>query len=153
MILAHPIIGITLGNYFGHFWFIVLGSVLPDVDHLIIIIKNRIFSRDKIIDSLRFEEKYKISYKTKYIHSIFGAVIISIPFAVIDFKGGLYFFGAYLIHLFLDWFDIDEKQYFYPFKKKLKGFLPIFSKTEIVLTLFLFTLMILSFVYAAQNFN
>jgi len=147
MTLVHPIIGITLGNYFGHFWFIVLGSVLPDIDHLIVIIKNRIFSWDKIIDSLRFEKKYKISYKTKYIHSIFGAVVISIPFAIVNLRGGLYFFSAYLIHLFLDWFDIDEKQYFYPFKKKLKGFLPIFSKTEIAFTLFLIILMFLSFTY------
>ena len=145
MIFIHPIIGITLGNYFGYFWFMVLGSIFPDIDHLIIIIRKRIFSWNKIIDSFRFEQKYNISYKTKYIHSVFGAVMISIPAMVINFNGGLYFLAGYLIHLILDWIDIDEKQYFYPFKKKFKGFLPIFSKTEVIFTLFLVILMIMSF--------
>ncbi|MBU2474684.1 hypothetical protein KKA20_01865, partial [Patescibacteria group bacterium] len=63
MILAHYIIGVTLGNYFGNFWFIFLGSVLPDIDHLYIIFKHKIFSWREIINSIRFENKYKISYK------------------------------------------------------------------------------------------
>lgn len=147
MIIAHPILGITLGNYFfDHFWFIVLGSIFPDIDHLIVVFKYKIFRWGKIIDSIRFEEKYNLFYKTKYIHSIFGAVIVSVPLILIDFTGGLYFFVAYLIHLILDWFDIDEKQYLYPFKKKFKGFLPIFSKAEIIFTGFLIILMIINFI-------
>ena len=145
MILAHSIIGITLGNCFGYFWFFVLGSIFPDIDHLIILIKYKIFSWRKIVDSVRFEKEYNITYKTKYIHSVFGAIIVSIPVMLIDFTGGLYFFLSYIIHLLLDWLDIDEKQFFYPFKKKFKGFLPIFSKTEMIFTLFLIVLMILSF--------
>ncbi|MBU0722599.1 metal-dependent hydrolase [Patescibacteria group bacterium] len=145
MILAHSIIGITLGNYFGYFGFILLGSILPDIDHLFVILKNRIFSWRKIIDSMRFENRYKISYKTKYVHSLFGAVIISTPVLFFDFTGGLYFFTGYSLHLIIDWVDIDNKQYLYPFKITFQGVLPISSKTEIVFTLALFVLMVLSF--------
>lgn len=145
MILAHPIIGITLGNHFGYFWFLVLGSIVPDIDHLIILIKHKIFSWHKIVDSIRFEKKYNITYKTKYIHSVLGAIVISGSVMLIDFTGGLYFFVGYIIHLLIDWLDIDEKQFLYPFKKKFKGFLPVFSKTEMIFTLFLIALMIMSF--------
>lgn len=145
MILAHPIIGITLGNYFGYFWFFVIGSIFPDIDHLIILIKHKIFSWSKIVDSVRFEKKYNITYKTKYVHSFLGAIIISTPIMLFNFTGGLCFLTGYTIHLLIDWLDIDEKQFLYPLKKKFKGFLPIFSKTEMIFTLFLIVLMLLSF--------
>ncbi|MBU1349779.1 MAG: metal-dependent hydrolase [Patescibacteria group bacterium] len=145
MILAHYIIGVTLGNYFGNFWFIFLGSVLPDIDHLYIIFKHKIFSWREIINSIRFENKYKISYKTKYVHSLFGAIVISSPIMFFNFTVGLYFFVGYIIHLLIDWADIDKKQYLYPFKKTFQGILPISSKTEIIITIFLIFLMILSF--------
>lgn len=145
MILAHYIIGVTLGNYFGNFWFIFLGSVLPDIDHLYIIFKHKIFLWREIINSIRFENKYKISYKTKYVHSLFGAIIVSVPIMFFNFTGGLYFFVGYIVHLILDWVDIDNKQYLYPFKKTFQGVLPVSSKTEIIITIFLIFLMILSF--------
>lgn len=100
---------------FSWFWFI--GSVIPDIDHLIVLYRHKIFSRGKIIDTIRFEDKYNLRYKTKYIHSIFGAIVMSLPILFISREGAFYFFIAYLIHLFLDWPDLDEKQYFYPFKK------------------------------------
>ena len=42
---------------------------------------------------------------------------------------------AYFLHLMMDWIDIDEKYYLYPLKIKFKGFLPIWSKLEKILTL------------------
>ena len=145
MILAHPIIGVTLGNYFDHFWYFFIGSVFPDIDHLFVIVSQKIFSFKDIIGSLRFEKKYHLSYKTKYVHSLFGALIVSIPVAMFDVKGGLSFFIGYVIHLLLDWFDTDEKYYLYPLKKKFSGFLPVFSMTEIIFTIILFLLMLASF--------
>lgn len=137
MIFAHFIIGLMLGKFFGYPWFWFLGSVVADIDHLFVLIENKIFSWNKFVDSLRFEEKYGIRYKTKYLHSIFGAVIVSAPVFLIDIRGGLYFFVAYLTHLLIDWFDVDRKQYLYPFKKEFWGFLPIFSWQEIIFTIFL----------------
>ncbi len=137
MILAHSIVGITpiSNSEFSWFWFI--GSVIADIDHLFVLYKYKIFSWGKFIDTIRFEDKYGIRFKTKYMHSILGAVVTAIPILFISKKGALFYFVAYLIHLTLDWLDIDEKQYFYPFKKKIRGFLPVFSKPEIIFTILL----------------
>lgn len=145
MIFVHSIVGITAGNYSGYFWYWFLGSIIPDIDHLWMLYRHKIFSREKIIDSMRFEEKYGINYKTKYIHSVFGAIIFSAPVFLIDATGGFYFFIAYLGHLLLDWLDQDIKYYLYPLKIKFRGFLPIWSYPERIFTIFLLILMILSF--------
>jgi len=135
MIIAHALIGLmpVENSRFSWFWFI--GSVFPDVDHLLVIYKNRLFSLKHLIEVERFEDKYDLHFKTKYIHSLFGAIIFSIPALQINRRGGIYFFFAYLIHLLLDWPDRDEKQYLYPLKIKFRGFLPILSKWEIMFTL------------------
>ncbi len=135
MILAHIVAGVMPAENHSFSWFWFLGSIIPDIDHLFVLIKNKIFTWNKITDSIRFEDKYQIRYKTKYFHSIFGAVVVSLPVLLFGTTGALYFFIAYIIHLLLDWPDQDEKQYFYPFsKKKFRGFLPIFSKPEIIFT-------------------
>lgn len=133
MILAHAIIGIMpVEDNFSWFWF--FGSVIPDLDHIFIIFKNKFFSINKLVDSIAFEEKYNVNYKTKYFHSILGAIIVSSAVSFISLSGGIYFLFGYLLHLALDFPDKDEKQYFYPFKLKIKGWAPIFSKQEIVFT-------------------
>lgn len=151
MTLAHPLLGIVLGNHFGHFWFIFLGSVFPDLDHLAVIFKDRI-SLKKILKCFWLFErsfwpfkKYNTKYKSKYVHSILGAVVASGLASLFDFSGGLYFFIAYIIHLMIDMFCVEENQYFYPFKKKIKGFLFTPSKTEIVFTLLLVVLVMAGF--------
>ncbi|MFA6047918.1 MAG: metal-dependent hydrolase [Parcubacteria group bacterium] len=135
MILAHTIVGVAAGNYFGHFWYVLIGSIFPDIDHIFVLLKNKIFSPKRIIDTLRFEKKYNLSFKTKYVHSVFGAIVFSLPIAVFDVEGAGYFFLSYLGHLAMDYPDYDEKQYLYPLKIKFQGFWPIFSRQEILLTL------------------
>lgn len=135
MIFAHSIIGIMPVNNSEFSWFWFIGSVIPDIDHLFVLYRHKIFSRKKIIDTMEFEDKYNLHYKTKYIHSIFGAIVMSLLILFISREGAFYFFIAYLIHLILDWPDLDEKQYFYPFNKKIRGFFPILSKPEIVFTI------------------
>jgi hypothetical protein len=66
-----------------------------------------------------------------------GAIVISIPLAIINPVSARYFLFGYIFHLLIDWLDIDEKQFLYPLKTKFKGFLPIFSKTEMVVTIIL----------------
>jgi hypothetical protein len=144
MIIAHAIVGATAGNYFGHFWYFFLGSVFTDIDHLYVLIKNRIFALDRIVDSMRFEKKYHLSYRTKLMHSLLGAILFSAPLLLIDGKGAGIFFASYLGHLLLDWLDYDIKYYLYPLKIKFKGFLPIFSQQEIIFTLGLCLLFVLS---------
>jgi hypothetical protein len=144
MILAHLIVGlIPVENNFSWFWF--LGSIFPDVDHIFIIFKNKIFSLKKLTDTIANEEKYGIKYKTKYLHSVLGGIIISAVVFFVNFSGGIYFFLAYILHLTLDFPDKDEKQYFYPLKLKIKGWLPIFSKTEIIFTAILIIFLIIRY--------
>lgn len=134
MIFAHIIVGMmpVYNNQFSWFWF--LGSIAPDIDHLLVLARHKIFSWNKIVDTMKFEDKYNLKYKTKYIHSIFGAAALSLPIALLDSYGAFYFFAAYVMHLFLDWPDRDEKQYLFPIKTKFRGFLPIFSKPEKIFT-------------------
>ncbi len=138
MIFAHLLIGIILGKLFGNPLFFILGSVFPDIDHLYVIIKNKFFSFRKIIDSMKFERKFKIRYKTKLVHSLLGLIVFSTIIYFFDNKGVLYFGIAYFLHLLIDWLDIDEKYYLHPFNIKFKGFLPIWSNIEKIITLILF---------------
>lgn len=142
MILAHIVVGVfpAHNGEFSSAWF--LGSIAPDIDHLFLLIKNKIFSWKKIIKYMRFSDSHNIRFKTKYLHSIFGATLMSLPFLAIGLQSAKTFFLAYLLHLVLDWPDHDEKQFLFPMRKKFKGFLPIFSKPEIAFTL---TLIILYF--------
>jgi len=136
MILAHLIIGaMPIEDKFSWYWF--LGSVIPDIDHVFIIFKNRIFSIEKLLDTIANEEKYGIRYKSKYLHSFLGAIVLSSIIIPISHIGAALFFSGYCVHLLLDFPDKDEKQYFYPFKKKFFGWFPIFSKFEIVFTIML----------------
>lgn len=137
MTLAHAIIGAMPVNNSEFSWFWFIGSVIADIDHLFVLYAHKIFSWDKFIDVIKFEDKYGIHFKTKYMHSIFGVVVTTIPVLFISKEGVLYYFVAYFIHLILDWLDVDKKQYFYPFKKKIRGFLPVFSKPEIIFTILL----------------
>lgn len=142
MILAHIIVGITGGTYIGDPSYFFAGSVFPDVDHLYVIAKNKMYPPKKLLHSLRHEGKYGLKYKTPLLHSVFGAMLCSAPIALLSPLGAVHFLYGYLGHLVLDWVDHDEKQYLFPLKKKFRGFLPIFSKAEIAFTLALLVLMV-----------
>jgi len=143
MIFVHLLIGIILGKFFGGFPFLILGSILPDFDHFYIIIKNKFFSISKIKNSIRFEKKFGVKYKTPLLHSILGLILFSGIIYFFNKVGAFYFVIAYFIHLSIDWLDIDEKYYLYPFKIKFKGFLPIWSKSEKILTLTLLIILLI----------
>ncbi|MBI4144008.1 metal-dependent hydrolase [Candidatus Woesearchaeota archaeon] len=145
MIFVHLIFGVILGKILGNYFFFILGSVLPDVDHLYILFKNRFFSIKKIIGSIKFEKKFGVEYKTPLFHSILGLVLFSTIVYFFNNQKALYFAIAYLLHLLIDWLDIDEKQFLYPVRIKYKGFLPIWSEFEQVLTILL--LILLLFLY------
>lgn len=132
MTLAHPIIGLILGKQFGYAIPFVVGSILPDSDHLFVLIKNKHFKPSEIFDAMKYEKKYGETYKTPYTHSLLALFVMSIPIILINKPIGIAFFVGYLIHLALDMLDSDEKRLFYPFKKRVKGFLPVFSYFELV---------------------
>jgi len=144
-IIIHLVAGLLPVNNFQFSWFWLVGSLIPDIDHIFLFIQHKLFSFSKIMDATRFEEKYGIRSKTKYVHSILGAMIVSLPVILINTAGGIYFFAGYLLHLLLDWPDKDVKQYLYPLKKELKGILPIASKTEQIISYVLLLIIIIYF--------
>lgn len=142
MILAHLIVGVMPVDNSHFSWFFFFGSILPDIDHPYVLLKHHIFKWAKIVDSMEHERKYHIHYRTPYFHSFLGAAILSALVFYVDIHAGWYFLAGYLGHLILDWPDIDEKQYLYPFKIKFKGFLPVLSTFEKIFTTVLALLLI-----------
>ena len=144
MIFLHLILGLILGKLYNHTLLFVVASMLPDIDHLYVIIKNKLYNKKKLFDALKHEERYNLRFKTPLMHSVLGLIICTSLFYLFSYNLTLsvYFSLAYFSHLLLDWPDIDKKQYLYPFKKEFKGFLPIWSRAEKIATLVsLFVLM------------
>ena len=135
MIFMHLIVGIILGKIFGNYTLFIIGSMFPDLDHIYIILKNKLLSIKMIIETLRFEDKFGIKYKTPFFHSVFGLILFSLAAYLLNNEFIVPFGVSYLLHLLIDWLDIDEKYYLYPLKIKFKGFLPIGSRAEQILTL------------------
>ncbi len=143
MIFVHLLLGIILGITFKSYFFFILGTVFADLDHILVIAKNKLWGLNKIIESIRFEKKFGIRYKTPFFHSLFGLVLFSLVIFIFNQKGGMQFGAAYFTHLVLDWIDIDEKYFLYPLKIKFKGFLPIWSKFEQIITIALSIIIII----------
>ena len=138
MIFLHALLGLIVGNIYGNYALFFIGaSMLPDIDHLYLIIKHKLFPLKKAIKVLKKEEEHSIHFKTPLMHSILGLAICSLIFFIIvqNVQFTTYFALMYASHLLLDWPDIDKKYYLYPFKKEFRGFLPIWSKTEKAITL------------------
>ncbi len=143
MIFVHLLIGIILGKFFGNYSFFIIGSIFPDFDHIYVMIKNKIFSMQKIKESIKFEKKFGIRYKTPLFHSLFGLILFTVIIYFFNNTGALCFAIAYFLHLLIDWIDIDEKYYLYPLKIKFNGVLPIWSKAEQILTIILLIFILL----------
>jgi len=116
MIFVHLLLGIILGKIFGNYLFFILGSIIPDLDHIYVIIKNKLYSLNKIINTIKYEDKFGIKYKTPLFHSALSLLTLSLIVYIFNSSGALYFGSAYLLHLLIDWPDIDEKYFLFPVK-------------------------------------
>ncbi len=135
MIFLHLILGLILGKLSGAWIPFILGSIIPDIDHIYIIFKHKLLNK-KFLDTLKNEEKYKIRYKTPLVHSLLGLILFSVIFYLFtNQQSAIYFAVAYFLHLLMDWPDKDVKYYLYPWRLKFSGFLPIWSKIEQILTI------------------
>ena len=99
----------------------------------------------KYVDVLEHEDKYGIKSKTHFFHSILSLVILTGIVSLFNQKGALFFGIAYFSHLILDWIDEDEKMFLWPLKIKFRGFLPVWSKTEQVVTVITLIALIILF--------
>ena len=143
MMLIHLLIGVILGKVFGSYFFFILGSLFPDIDHVYIAIKNKLWKSKRFWDSIIYEKKYHIRYKTPLFHSLLGLAVFTSIMFIFSMRGALFFSVAYFLHLLMDWADIDIKYYLYPSKIKFKGFLPIWSNFEKISTIIIAIIMIL----------
>ena len=148
MIFLHLILGLICGKLFGNTWFFVGASMLPDIDHLYLIIKHHLFPLKKTITILKKEEEHNIHFKTPVMHSLLGLILCTLIFFVIttSTQFTFYFFLMYTSHLLLDWPDIDRKMYLYPLKKEFRGRVPIWSNGEKVITALSILILILLYV-------
>jgi hypothetical protein len=153
MIFAHLLIGIILGQLFGSTPWFVLGSLMPDIDHIYVMLRNRFWSVRKIRDSLAFEDRHGVKYKTPLLHSVFGAALLTAAVFLLHHAAAVPFSIGYLFHLFVDWPDIDEKRFLFPFGVKFRGFLPIWSKAEQVLTVLLLILLTAIYLFRANHLS
>ena len=110
------------------------------------IIKNKSLGIKNIIKSIKFEEKFGLNYKTPLFHSLIALIFFSFIVYIFNNQGAIFFGIAYILHLLIDWVDIDIKYYLWPFRIKFKGFLPIWSKFEQVLTIVLLIIILFLFI-------
>ncbi len=130
-------------NQFLFFFFVLLGSLLPDIDE----------ENSKINQWSGFIGKIvgRIFPHRGFLHSIFFFTILF--FVLKHFLGATYGYGlllGYLAHLTGDCISLAGVRIFYPFRFKIKGPLRVGSKFETVLTILLFLLVIKLLV---SNFN
>jgi len=137
MIFLHLLLGLIFGKLIGHPILFVFASILPDIDHLYLLVRHKLWRRGQLTEKIRDEGKYGLRFKTPLIHSVFGLVVCSAIFLAIFGNVSLagYFALGYFLHLLLDWPDRDKKQFLYPFKIEFKGFLPIWSNIEKIVTI------------------
>ena len=139
-----------MGKFFGHYTAFIIGAVIAVIDHWFVYARNgffnfKNFSLSRLMDVVKHEERYGVKSKSGLFHSLFGLGWMT-GLVWLFFPLEALFFGiGYLTHLILDWPDKEEKQYLYPLKIKFKGFLPIWSYGEKIVTfLFVVVLVILS---------
>lgn len=133
---THLALGLIIGKITGDYQASIIGSLLIDIDHLIPSLqkKNRVSLKE-------FWEKTKDSKDSSrsYFHSIFAWIFFSIIVCLIDYRFGLVFSLAYLGHFLLDALDDSPFYPFFPIKRfDIRGFIPYYSKKELVFSLVLF---------------
>jgi membrane-bound metal-dependent hydrolase YbcI (DUF457 family) len=126
LFITHLLAGILLANLLGHWRWIILGSVIIDLDHFIVLFRKKVYNPIKMIKHICDEEKYG-SHRTK-LHSLLGLVVIFFAIASFNLEIAKYFSIALFFHLVLDALDGSSIRLFYPLPKTVKG--PIWGMTK-----------------------
>jgi membrane-bound metal-dependent hydrolase YbcI (DUF457 family) len=141
---THLVAGMIIGKLTGDYTTSILGSILMDLDHLFSYYQAGIlFNFRKLFNMVTSRANSKIPQRN-FFHNIFFCLFLSIIILLINFKIGLIFFAAYILHLVLD--SLDDSNYYpmYPNKKiSLHGPIKYFSKQEIVIV---FVLILIFFI-------
>lgn len=137
-ITTHLALGLIIGKVTGNYSASLLGSLIIDVDHLIPIIEKKLPLSIKKIWQENKKSEISAYNSRSYFHSIFSWLFFSVLISLINVRFGLIFSIAYLGHLVLDAIDDSEFYLFYPIKNlNIKGFIPYYSRRELIFSLFL----------------
>lgn len=131
----------NIGSIVSFLPFIILGSLIPDIDSHSSIIRSRnvmIISWISIITLLYLSNDnivsagiitttilsiiYSNAKHRSIAHSFFGMFLLMISVSLISFTGMLWFTLGYVIHLILDSLTVKGVPLLYPFEKKRFGF-------------------------------
>lgn len=145
LFITHILAGVLLANLLGHWPWIILGSVIIDIDHIIILLKQRVYSPVEMVRRICNEEKYG-SHRTKF-HSFFGLVVIFFVIAFFNVEIAKYFSIGLFFHLVLDALDGGSIRLFYPLPQTVKGPLWGMTKKEAALC----TLLIIATIAIRKN--
>lgn len=126
LFITHLLAGILLANLLGHWPWIILGSTIIDLDHLLVLFRKKVYNPIEMIRHVCDEEKYG-SHRTK-LHSFFGLVVIFFIITFFNVEIAKYFSIGLFFHLVLDALDGGSIRLFYPLPKTVKG--PLWGMTR-----------------------
>jgi len=110
-------------NIWAYFVLVVLGVLLPDIDH----------PNSKINNTVKVTKVVPMFFKHRgFFHSIFPALAILILFNIFSTMDyGIALFIGYFAHLFSDGLTVSGVNFLHPFAKfHMKGFIITGSKAE-----------------------
>jgi membrane-bound metal-dependent hydrolase YbcI (DUF457 family) len=142
LFITHLITGVILGAISGNYLWVILGSMLVDIDHVYVFLRHRIYNPLHMV-RLGCDSRDVIKGQRTVAHSLLGWAIVSGAIYLFDATVGFYFGVGYLAHLLLDAFDKAELQLFYPLSWHIRGPINYNSRSEHVLLAVLVVLILL----------
>jgi len=145
--ITHFLFGLLMGNISGNLLYVLLGSVIIDLDHCFQFKKEGALKSWKIFWKRLWHPSHNTSAKNPFVHSIAGWLIFVHVLSFVDKEFAIYFGIGYLGHLFLDLFDNSPKKYFWPLQFKHTGPLKYNSRTEYLVVGIIVLLLLLQKIY------
>lgn len=138
---THLALGLIIGKISGDYSAALIGSLAIDIDHMFPAFQ------EKRLFNIREYWRRSLSEKDcprSYFHGIFALIFFSVILYFFDPRFALVFAIAYFGHFVLDALDNSDFMPLYPFSKfNIKGFIPYFSKQELIFSLILFLIFII----------
>jgi len=113
-------------------FFILLGSLFPDVD-----CPSSIFGKWFILINYSEDPMVNKYNHRRFPHTIIGMLIFGLPIAIFSWKYSLIFMACYISHLICDSTTKKGVKFLYPLSKKSYGIKKVGSGEDLILLLIL----------------
>jgi membrane-bound metal-dependent hydrolase YbcI (DUF457 family) len=132
---AHLAAGLIIGKLTGEYMPALLGSLGPDLDHVISYIRSGLLFRPKELLKTLIRTEDPAGDQRNVLHNIASWIAVTIFAYVVDSTTGWIASMAYGLHLILDILDDADFYPLYPSMRiKWQGPIRYFSREEMVLT-------------------